>query len=135
MADVGMQMELVVEDTSGETLLHVPVERGSTVSLEYTHSVEKTEVRDVYEVRQTGLVMTYMEFSSFGAGLPAQADVEWTDNGTLIYRVPENEPNTIIVATGEIAGHELVVDGTRYDLVELADGGSVTLQVEDRFRI
>lgn len=124
---------LVVEDESGEELLTVPVEENSTVVLSYTHSVEKTPVRDVYAVRDGGLTMTYTEFSSYGAGLPSTAPVERSGNGSFIFRPPDRHYEEVWVATGRIAGHELVVDGERYDLVELADGGSVRLRVARRF--
>lgn len=124
------QSELVVTDTDGEPLLAVPVELGDTVVLEYTHSVEKTTVRDVYEVHEDGIVMTQMEFQSFGAGLPSTADVEKTENGTFIYEPSDTEVRSLFVSPGEQAGHELLVGDQRYDLVEMADGETVVLTVD-----
>lgn len=128
---LGTQPMLVVADEEGETLLSIPVETGDTVVLEYTHSVEKTTVRDVYTVRHEGIVLTRMEFSSYGAGLPSNAPVERTDEGTFVYEPPGMEPGELLVSTGEIAGHELLLDDRRYDLVEHADGGTVVLSVEN----
>lgn len=132
VGEFSSQPVLVVETLDGTELETIPVEPGTEVSIEYMHSVEKTEVRDVYEVREDGLEMTYMEFSSFGAGLPARADVEWTDNNTFIYRVRDTEPDSLIVSPGEVAGHELVVNGTRYDMVNLSDGESVRLRITEQ---
>lgn len=129
------QTYLIIEDTNETELQEIAVERGATVSLEYTHSVEKTEIRDVYEVREDGLQFVYMEFNSFGAGLPSEAEVNWTESGTLIYEVPNDEPDSVTIATGTVAGHELVVNDSRLDLVELADGGSVRLRVDHRYGI
>lgn len=131
-AESGSQQQhvLVVTDDEGETVRSIPVELNGTVVLEYTHSVEKTTVRDVYVVREDGLAMTRMEFRSYGAGLPAQADIEITEDGTFVYDLPADDPGLLRVATGEIAGHELLVGGDRYDLVDLADGGTVTLTIE-----
>ena len=126
---------LVVEDDTGETLLSVVVEENTTVTLAYTHSVEKTPVRDVYAVRDGGLVMTRMEFRSFGAGLPSTVDVERGDDGSFVYRPPNRRTEELVVATSPIADHDLVVDGRRYDLVALAEGGSVRLRVTTRLRI
>ena len=126
---------LVVEDDAGETLLSVPVEENATVTVAYTHSVEKTPVRDVYAVRDGGLVMTRMEFRSFGAGLPSTVDVERGDDGSFVYRPPNRRTEELVVATSPIADHDLVVDGRRYDLVALAEGGSVRLRVTTRLRI
>lgn len=133
VAGIGAQPVLVVEDDDGTDLLAVPVEDGTVVTLEYTHSVEKTDVRDVYEVRSGRLVIVQMEFRSYGAGLPSEADVERTDDGTFVYRPPDTRSGELVVATGPIADHDLVVDGTRYDLASLADNGSVRIAVRDRF--
>ncbi|SEW02570.1 DUF1850 domain-containing protein [Halobacterium jilantaiense] len=122
---------LVVEDTdTGETYLTAPVEDGSTVALEYTHSVEKTRVYDEYTVRGDVLVMTRMEFESYGWGLPSRANVT-EENGTFVYD-PPGETTRLTVAPGRVAGHRLHVDGETYDLVALADGESVDLHVTRR---
>ena len=130
--DAATDPVVVVEDEGGEELLSVPVEENATVVLAYTHSVEKTPVRDVYAVRDGGLTMTRTEFSSYGAGLPSTAPVERTGDGSYVYRPPDRRYETVRVATGRVAGHELVVDGERYDLVGLADGGTVRLRVTTR---
>jgi len=125
---------LVVEDAqSGERYLSVPVDEGTVVALEYTHSVERTRVYDEYTVRGTRLEMTRMEFESYGWGLPSGADVT-SENGTFVYDPPGNY-SSVSVAPGETAGHELVVGDRRYDLVERTDGRSVTLRVTRRSAI
>ena len=119
---------LVVADTdTGESYLTVPVEDGSTVALEYTHSVEKTRVYDGYTVRGDILEMTRMEFESYGWGLPSRANVT-EENGTFVYD-PPGETVRLTVAPGRIAGHRLHVDHETYDLVALTDGESVDVHV------
>lgn len=110
---------IVADADSGERLLEIPVEDGDTVVLSYTHSVEKTPVRDVYVIEGAGIRMDRMEFSSFGAGLPTD-DVERTADGYVVER--DDQYEQLSVAPSEIAGHELVVEETRYDLVDAADG-------------
>lgn len=123
---------LLVEDAeTGEQLLAVPVTEETTVALNYTHSVEKTPVLDVYEVNGTELEMVRMEFHSYGAGLPARADVNVTENGTFVFD-PDGSYDTLYVTPGRIAGHELIVGDRRYDLVDLSDGRSVSLRIVHR---
>ena len=125
----GADRTLVVADAgSGEQLLAVPVETGAEVTLAYTHSVEKTPVRDVYVVDDGSLRMVRMEFDSYGAGLPAGADVERTDDG-LVAPV-DRSYDRLRVSPGSIAGHELRVGGDRYDLTALADGEVVIFATE-----
>lgn len=120
----------VVTDEDGSVLIDEPVEDGDEVRLEYTHSVEKTLVSDIYIVNGTTLESTRMEFDSYGAGLPSNADVERTDDGRFVTET-DGTHDRLIVSPGEIAGHTLTVNDTTYDLVALADG-SVSLTVTDR---
>lgn len=122
---------LVVEDAAtGERLLTVPVTTGTTVALEYTHSVERSPVRDVYTVRDGDLVNTRMEFQSYGAGLPAQANVT-IENGTFVFD-PEGRYDELYVHPGAIAGHRLVVGEESYDLVARSNGETVRVAVATR---
>ena len=125
---------LVVEDIeTGERYVAEPVNDGSTVALEYMHSVEKSRVYDEYRVEGQTLVNTRMEFESYGWGLPARVNVT-NVNGTLVYdpAEPITELERLSVSPGEIAGHTLIVDERQYDLVEVSDGNDVTMHIERR---
>ena len=125
---------LVVTDEHGDELVASPLADGDEVTLEYTHSVEQTVVRDVYAVDDNRLVSVRMEFSSFGAGLPSHADVTQRD-GRYVYEPPRVEYETLSVKTGAIADHDLIVGETRYDIAALSDGGAVEITVQQRRRI
>lgn len=125
---------LVVTDADDEELLVTPVDGDTEIAVEYTHSVEKTLVRDVYVAEDGRLVMTRMEFSSFGAGLPSTVDVTEVD-GRYVYDPPPTAYDPLRITTGPVADHDLVVGDERYDLADLADGGTVELRVETRFRL
>ncbi|WP_144798631.1 DUF1850 domain-containing protein [Halorubrum depositum] len=122
---------LVVTDDDGAELLATPVGDETEIVIEYTHSVEKTLVRDVYVASDDGLVMTRMEFSSFGAGLPSQADVTERD-GRYVYDPPSTTYETLHLKTGAVADHDLIVGGERYDIAAMSDDGAVELTVERR---
>lgn len=125
------EQTLVVTDDDGTELLAAPVDDETEVVIEYTHSVEKTLVRDVYVPSDEGLVMTRMEFSSFGAGLPSRADVTERD-GRYVYDPPSTTYETLHLKTGAVADHDLVVGGERYDIAAMSDNGAVELRVERR---
>ena len=134
---VATESVLVVEDIeTGETYLAAPVTNGSTVALEYTHSVEKTRVYDGYRVDGETLVNTRMEFESYGWGLPARVNVT-TVNGTFVYdpEEPITELTELSVSPGRIADHTLIVDGSRHDLVARTDARDVSIHIERRSRI
>ncbi|WP_126664342.1 DUF1850 domain-containing protein [Haloterrigena salifodinae] len=131
---VPVETVLVVEDVeTGERYLTEPVSDGSTVGLEYTHSVEKSRVYDEYRVDDQTLVNTRMEFESYGWGLPARVDVTTAD-GMLVYEPAEPiaELQSLSVSPGRIAGHTLIVDDRRYDLVAATNASDVRIHVEQR---
>ena len=122
---------LVVADAeTNESLLDVPVTDGDELTLAYTHSVEKTDVEDVYEIDGTELQMDRTVFSSYGAGLPSEAAVNRTDDGFVVS--VDRSYDRVYVAPGSIAGHVLHVGGECYDLVDRSDGSTVVLFVEER---
>ena len=134
---VATESVLVVEDIeTGEPYLTEPVTNGSTVALEYTHSVEKTRVYDGYRVDGETLINTRMEFESYGWGLPARANVT-TVNGTFVYapEEPIAELAELSVSPGRIADHTLIIDGTRHDLVARTNARDVSIHIERRSRI
>ncbi|RLM54137.1 DUF1850 domain-containing protein [Halobellus sp. Atlit-31R] len=125
---------LVVEDLdTGEHYVEQPVENGSTVGLEYMHSVEKSRVYDEYRVEGQTLVNTRMEFESYGWGLPARVNVT-NVNGTLVYEPAEpiTELETLSVSPGRIANHTLVVEDQQYDLVAETNANDVRIHIERR---
>jgi hypothetical protein len=125
---------LVVEDAdTGDRYVTQPFDAGSTVALEYTHSVEKTPVYDEYRVDGETLVNTRMEFESYGWGLPSGANVT-NVNGTFVYDPadPITTLEALAVSPGRIANHTLVVDDRRYDLVAETDANDVRIHVEHR---
>jgi hypothetical protein len=121
---------LVVRDADGgERLLTVDIDGGSNVTLAYTHSVERTPVRDEYAVTGTTLDNTGMRFQSYGWGLPSRADVRLVD-GWFVFD-PDRQYERLHVQPAAVANHRLYVDGEPHDLVALADG-PVRITVERR---
>lgn len=122
---------LVVADaSSGERLLATPVDEGTPVVLTYQHSVEKTPVHDVYVVHNGSLVMTRMEFQSYGWGLPARANVT-RENGSFTFD-PNGSYAELYVKPGRVADHRLRVGNRTYDLVALANAEGVRLSLTQR---
>ncbi|EMA44525.1 hypothetical protein C448_08254 [Halococcus morrhuae DSM 1307] len=122
---------LVVEDAnSGEQLLTTPVSNGTPVVLSYNHSVEKTPVHDIYVVDNDSLVMTGMEFQSYGWGLPARANVT-RENGSFTFD-PQGRYEELYVKPGRTADHRLRVGNNSYDLVARSDAEGVRLHLTER---
>jgi len=125
---------LVVEDIdTGEHYITQSVDDGSTVALEYTHSVEKTPVYDEYRVEGDTLVNTRMKFQSYGWGLPSGVNVT-NVNGTFVYDPPGPimTLEELSVSPGRIADHTLIVEDQQYDLVAETNATDVRIHIEHR---
>ncbi|MFC4439854.1 MULTISPECIES: DUF1850 domain-containing protein [Natrialbaceae] len=132
LSSVAADRTLVVDAAdSEERLLEIPVDDGDEVALEYMHSVERTPVEDVYVVDWPELRAERMVFHSHGAGLPTK-NVERTDEGFVVEGTGTYEK--LRVSPGSIAGHELVVNGERYDLVDRTDGNVVLSLIDANAR-
>ncbi len=122
---------IVTDAENGTELLTVPVDDGDQVTLEYTHSVERTPVRDIYIVDGPQLRLVRMEFHSYGAGLPAREAIDEIDGDAFVVEF-DRPTDQLHVAPGRIANHTLRIDGHPYDLVAQSSGQSVTITVRDR---
>ena len=105
---------VVTDLETGERIAAVGVTDGSTVTLTYVHSVERSPVVEEYTVVGDGIEMTRMTFRTYGWGLPAGAEVDLVD-GAFVTR-PEWRGTELVVAVGPIAGHELRINGRPVDL-------------------
>lgn len=80
-------------------------------SVSYTHSVELTEVSEIYQVQNNQIYLLETFFSSYGAGLPATTDYpfEITDQGFRIYDINQIV-DPLVYRTGALrANHQLIL--------------------------
>jgi hypothetical protein len=84
-------------------------QRSFTIS--YIHSVELTEVREVYRIEQDDIYLSETVFFSYGAGLPSTTpySFEMTEEGFRIYDIDE-KVDPLIYRTGAVrADHRLII--------------------------
>jgi len=95
--------------------------------LEYTHSVERTPVVELYRADAQGLRLLRMEFVSQGAGLPSTGYVREGDRFVL---KTDRFLNNLALRVSAVARPRLTVGRQTFDLLALAgDGGTVVLAV------
>lgn len=87
-------------------------EREFTVA--YTHSVERTEVREIYRTQKNDIYLEETFFSSYGAGLPATTpySFEMTDEGFRIYDI-HLLMDPLVYRTGAVRAHHRLLLGSR----------------------
>ncbi len=99
---------LEITDSSSRTLALFPLGEFSVI---YTHSVEKTDVRENYRIQAGEIILTDTWFYSYGAGLPAttEYDFEITPQGFHIYNINKGFEEVIYRTGKKIAEHRLLV--------------------------
>ncbi|KAB3532755.1 DUF1850 domain-containing protein [Alkaliphilus pronyensis] len=92
------------------------VKENSELYIDYIHSVMKTPVRDVFEVKKNNtLLLVRTEYSSFGAGLPTEnyGTIQLVD-GVYINRGINKELTIIPLRVGAIANHKVQLEDGRF---------------------
>ncbi len=112
---------IIISDAGGRMLIEEPVRPGDMVSVNYTHSVEKTYVNETYVVDPEGRLALYSAaFQSSGAGLPSDAsyEIEQGDNGQFIIRHYNRTYDEVTYGTGNISRHRVIVGNSEYNIYD-----------------
>lgn len=130
----GSMGTLVLRDPfTGDLLWMGTVRQGEDIQVCYTHSVERTEVCEIYEIGKGELLLMEEHFKSLGAGLPASAPhpFERTKDGYRYYDMNISFPNVIYRTGASLAEHQLVYRGKRIPFLEFSEpGGAVELSIQ-----
>ncbi len=97
----------------GGELARIDLDKETLFSLSFIHSVSKTRVVDIYQVREGNIVQTAERFRAHGAGLPSNIDepggLAWEHKGEefifhmkrpipkLVVRTDKNYENRLIL--------------------------------------
>ena len=102
--------------TSGQFLYLAPLDEGEIFSIHYIHSLNQSPVREIYELRYGQIMLTAIEFETFGAGMPTELE--------------PGQTLTHLEAGGmRIDGYERLIPDLRYLIGHTAE---LTLHIADR---
>lgn len=98
--------------------LMIPVRLNDSFFIEYTHSVFKTQVREVFRITKTELIMLEeTTYESVGIGLPSNTPYEFSFSDGLFKISGINQAmDNIMLRVGRIADHNLLVNDQRIGL-------------------
>ena len=125
-------MELVLSDSqSGQVYATYPVENGDTYAVEFVHSVNKSPVRDVFEIRDGEIWNTQCIYYGFGAGVEeelAEGEVlTFGENGEMIISNIEKKMDNLVIVVGTISDHTLYIGEETISLRDLCGRSSKVL--------
>lgn len=121
-------MRLILEDTTtGEIYAELPIELGERFSVTFTHSVNRSPLTDVYELREDGIYVVETKYYGFGAGVQTEIEegqtLTYTEDGAMLVSGFEQRMDNLIYSVGT-AGHTLVLGEDSLDLAGLCGRNS-----------
>lgn len=116
--------ELVLsDDLTGRVFARFPAEEGDSFSITFRHSVNKSDVTEIYEIRDGAIWLTGCVYYNFGAGVAEDLDPSWTlttgTEGEMILSGIDKEMTDLTYIVGTIYDHIMVIDGQTIVLNEL----------------
>ena len=121
---------LVLEDAeSGKEYAVFPVSDGDGFSVEFIHSVNKSPVRDIYEIRNGNeIFVVETDYFGFGAGVQTQLNpgeiLEYGDDGSMQIKNIDKRLPDLIYIVGTVSDHVLRIAQKEISLRELCGKNS-----------
>lgn len=126
------ELRLVLSDAgSGEVYASYPMEDGDTFAVEFIHSVNKSPVRDIYEVRDGEIWNVQCVYYGLGAGveeiLGEGESLSYGENGEMIISGIDTRMEKMIIVVGTISDHILYLGDEEISLRDLCGRSSKVL--------
>lgn len=116
---------------SGQVYAKYSVEDGDTFAVEFIHSVNKSPVRDVYEIRAGEIWNTQCIYYGFGAGVEEELGegetLSYGENGEMIISDIEKRMDSMVLVVGTISDHTLYLGDETISLRDLCGRSSKVL--------
>ena len=110
-------------DESGKVYARLPLKDGDSFSVTFRHSVNKSDVTEIYQRRGREIWLTGCVYYGFGAGVAEVLEPGWTlengDNGEMIIGNIEMKMNDLTYIVGTVYDHILERNGEKIILNDL----------------
>lgn len=115
---------LVLSDqNTGRVFARIPLKDGDSFSVTFRHSVNKSDVTEIYQRRGKEIWLTGCVYYGFGAGVAEELDPGWTletgDHGEMILGNIETKMADLTYIVGTVYDHILEINGEKIILNEL----------------
>ena len=114
---------LLSDAESGRVYARLPLQDGESFSVTFRHSVNKSDVTEIYQRRGREIWLTGCVYYDFGAGVAEVLDPSWTleigENGEMILGNIEMRMSDLSYIVGTVYDHILDIGGERIVLNEL----------------
>ena len=111
------------EQDTGWVFARLPLQDGDSFSVTFRHSVNKSDVTEIYQRRGSEIWLTGCVYYGFGAGVAEELDPSWTletgEAGEMILGNIEMRMDDLTYIVGTVYDHILEIGGQRIVLNEL----------------
>ena len=111
------------DEESGKVFARLPLKDGDSFSVTFRHSVNKSDVTEIYQRRGREIWLTGCVYYGFGAGVAEVLEPGWTldkgDNGEMIIGNIEMKMHDLTYIVGTVYDHILDSNGEKIILNEL----------------
>ena len=114
---------LLTDERTGRVYARLPLEDGESFSVTFRHSVNKSDVTEIYQRRGKEIWQTGCVYYGFGAGVAEELDPSWTlemgADGEMILGNIEQRMGDLTYVVGTVYDHILRIGDERIVLNEL----------------
>lgn len=111
------------EQDTGKVFARIPLKDGDSFSVTFRHSVNKSDVTEIYQRRGKEIWLTGCVYYGFGAGVAEVLEPGWTlengENGEMIIGNIEQKMYDLTYIVGTVYDHILGINGEKIILNEL----------------
>ena len=114
---------------TGEVYAAYKVKEGDCFSVSFIHSVNKSQVKESYEIKKDGIYLQDCLYSDFGAGVATEIEdgqkLSYTDDGKMLISGFDRKIEHLSYIVGTVSDHVLEINGEEISLRELCGRNSV----------
>lgn len=108
---------------TGEIIAAYPMHDGDEFSITFIHSVNKSPVTDVYQIRDREIYVVRTKYFSFGAGVQTEVEagqtLEYGPDGSMIVSGFNQRIDKLSYIVGTVSDHTLEIGGETISLRDL----------------
>ncbi len=110
----------IIDYKENNIIWEIKADEGDKFTIKYLHSVARTPVLEIFEIKNGEIVLTSTEYQSYGAGLPFLDEHQYSlENNKFIIREINKQLPDIMLRVSDYALHELIFENEIYKLYEL----------------
>ncbi len=119
---------VLTDEATGRVYARLPMDEGDRFSVEFIHSVNKSPVRDIYEIRDGRIFVVMTKYYAFGAGVQTFIEegqtLTYGEDGSMLVSGFDKELPELLYYVGTVSDHVLYLfdtDGSKEDGISLRD--------------